>query len=1652
MKKVMKLLAALMMLSPTVLTTGVTVLAESSTIQVSASSEKVVNLNDQIAEIKLETLTVADQSKVDQLIQSYNKLSDEEKAQVKNSSVLQQGAKKIQALLTENATTQASSEKGAEEKTITLSVERFTLGEGYIVEPVQLQVNTEINYATLLDEAFKSAGMTYQHTGTLDKQFYLSGIDHGDNGQPAIPAAVKKIASENNLSLKNNSDDNLAEFDYSQTAGWMYSVNNVFPGVGMSDKIPADGDVFRIQYTVAGLGADLGNSTGGSALEVADKTALTKKIAEINQDKNAWQAQGSNYQAAYQNAMEELANLTASQSEIDQALNAVNNPSAVSDAVTKVSEQISKLPNKEQLELTDKESVLAAKSAFEALSVAEQQKVSAELQNKLQEVVSLIEELTQVASFEEQLASLPDPDKLGFISMGKVPPLRQAYDALSPEAKKKVSPESLAKLEALEARVIQLNKNQANNFTSSIETLRKIAKVINSSNLKMVQLYAENGRFQYEQLTADQRKYINQEDLDYLVEVEAKIKELIGQPDPLLPVKKVEDQIKSLPAVDQLKLSDEKAVYDTINAFYALTDEQQEQVSEEFISKLFDAEERIYELKTQAAVKAVIDQINALPKYDQLTEKNVAEIKAALAAFDALDQDQKGFVTNKAILDKAKEKMNEFSLDKIYEAAWNSGAERIISQNEGQALTEWDALALVHSGYSISEAQQQRSYDELVRKIFDKKDQYGKETPWTDAERQAIGILSLGGDLTDIKGYNIVADLSDSHINGTINNQIYGLIVLSAKKASEKNQQKQIDQLIDQLLTQQLSDGGWALFGSAGDIDITGMTLTALAPYRNQEKVKKAIDKAVAFFKKVENQDGNFFIQTFYAKEPNSNSQAQAILGLSSVGEDLTSETYKMKKGNPIDALIKFQLANGGFKWLINDGNENGMATQQAVQALTQIMMQKNNQGWLYDFEKNPGKPLIDSAVVAVEKQIKDLPAIDKLALEDQAVVAKSQQAFEKLTKKQQAKVAEPLQTKLKEATAKISELAKADLAIKAVEKQIAALPAPNQLTLKDQALVSAAEQSFNQLSATLQKQVDKDLQTKLKQAVKKIQELSSPKPNPAVEPLIKETQNYLLGVLNPEKTVIDYGSEWSILGLARNGYDGYAGKQPLYQSYYGNLTKAVEATKGNLDSRKYTEYSRVILAITAIGKDAQRVEAGNQTYNLFAPLSDFKQTTFQGINGVDFALLAVDSNSNYQFPKNQPAGNQTTRERLIEFILAKELKNGGWNLFGAQPDVDLTAMTLQALAPYYETQPKVKAAVDRGLILLSNVQNKDGGFSSAASGSNGATSESSAQVLTALSALGIDGAKDSRFIKDRSLFQAFAEYHVAGSGFMHILPGGDSNGGATPGMVDGMATEQGMYALVAYKRFLKNENRLYDMNDVSSESDTLISNQVTNQIRALGTITLSKKNQVAAARAAYEGLTKKQKALIAANDLKCLEAAEATIQKLMSEKKPTTDTNNEQQSAKKTEGKKPAAEQSQKMTNQVSNKMLPAISPINGGSISGLTGNTTSQEGDTLSEGSPYISAISPITKAQPSHSNLNDGKVPTTKKLDKASENKKAWDFAGEAYSPKGEATKTPQVSLAKESNNKHKVAIISEVVASILAITGGIFWYFKKFRVRG
>lgn len=291
-----------------------------------------------------------------------------------------------------------------------------------------------------------------------------------------------------------------------------------------------------------------------------------------------------------------------------------------------------------------------------------------------------------------------------------------------------------------------------------------------------------------------------------------------------------------------------------------------------------------------------------------------------------------------------------------------------------------------------------------------------------------------------------------------------------------------------------------------------------------------------------------------------------------------------------------------------------------------------------------------------------------------------------------------------------------------------------------------------------------------------------------------KDTGDYLENLAKQTTpTVNSIGGEWLVLGLVRSGREVPAG-------YYENVLDYV-AHKINdreqLHRSKSSDNSRVILALTAIGKDVTNV-AG---HNLLKGLTDMKYLKKQGINGPIWALIAFDSH-NYEIPTAFEGGEQVTREGLIDCILAAQLSDGGWDLSGEKSDPDLTAMAIQALAPYYEKNEKVKTAVDTALETLSKMQMADGGFGSWET----VNSESSAQVIVALTSLGIDPNKDARFIKNgRSVVNALCDYFVEGGGFKHVA---DME-------VDGMASEQGYYALTACDRLQKGQTSLYDMTDV---------------------------------------------------------------------------------------------------------------------------------------------------------------------------------------------------------------------------------------------
>lgn len=302
---------------------------------------------------------------------------------------------------------------------------------------------------------------------------------------------------------------------------------------------------------------------------------------------------------------------------------------------------------------------------------------------------------------------------------------------------------------------------------------------------------------------------------------------------------------------------------------------------------------------------------------------------------------------------------------------------------------------------------------------------------------------------------------------------------------------------------------------------------------------------------------------------------------------------------------------------------------------------------------------------------------------------------------------------------------------------------------------------------------------------------------NNEVNTYVVNTGNYLYETV-PNPQVGSVGGEWLILGLARSEVDI---RTEYFDKYYQTVEKYVKEKNGVLHAKKYTEYSRVIIALTAIGKNPADV-AG---YNLLTPLGDYEKTVYQGINGAIWALIALDS-GNYDMPQNSGAKVQATREMYVNHILANQTSDGGWALSGDTADPDITAMALQALAKYQDNTD-VKSSTEKALTCMSKKQNTDGGFSSY----NTKNSESCAQMIVALCELGIS-VDDSRFVKNgKTLLDNMLSYYVSGKGFDHTADSGTNQ----------MSTEQCFYALVALKRVTEGKNSLYRMGDVKIADGT---------------------------------------------------------------------------------------------------------------------------------------------------------------------------------------------------------------------------------------
>ncbi|PFB71110.1 DUF4430 domain-containing protein [Bacillus cereus] len=287
--------------------------------------------------------------------------------------------------------------------------------------------------------------------------------------------------------------------------------------------------------------------------------------------------------------------------------------------------------------------------------------------------------------------------------------------------------------------------------------------------------------------------------------------------------------------------------------------------------------------------------------------------------------------------------------------------------------SDWVALGLSRSGKNVPIEAKLNYVNAVTEKVEKRMNRFSA----TDLARTIIMMNAMNADPKMVGEHNLVQKLYESDKVNSVTGYTFALLAFDTKKYEVPvNSKWNRVALVEALINAQHTDGGWTYDSasskdSASSVDVTGMVLSALAPYQDRADVKPAVQKAVAYLYNEQLENGGFSADG----QENSNSAAQAIIGLSLVKDVDQNRLHKA-----VQNLLSYQLPNGEFKWLPGDQNGSGMATEQALLALLQFKdLGKSIYDWSTESvtEINP-KPNVDSENVVVEKEVTEQPQEQK--------------------------------------------------------------------------------------------------------------------------------------------------------------------------------------------------------------------------------------------------------------------------------------------------------------------------------------------------------------------------------------------------------------------------------------------------------------------------------------------------------------------------------------------------------------------------------------------------------------------------------------------------------------------------------------------------
>ena len=1283
--------------------------------------------------------------------------------------------------------TQAAEDSGG---TVVIDVEKFTLGQGWLIEPVQFEYTEGENVAQVLDRFLKENGYTYNNTGSLTAAFYLAGINNADTGDVSVPAYITEmsggtVTTESVRDYGGAGDGSLNEMDYNSMSGWYYFVNNVAPNVGMDSWIPKDGDVIRIQFTLWGYGADLTGTLYGEdepRVVLSDKDNALTALAEVNSAANKEELLAdSAIKQAYDNLKEMVTDAAVPQADLDAACDALyeavhGTPIVHPDSIT--------------LDTTDK--TLYTDSGSFTLTATVQ---------------------PENATDKSVAWSSGNPSVAFVDNSGTVTPRSAGTAVVTATTENGLTAECTVTVLSRPITAINLNAEALQLAVDSTAQLNATLLPSNTTDSKDISWTSDNPS-----------------------------------------VATVEDgQVTGI--------ASGSAVI-TATAANGLTATCQVTVAED----------------NTALAQAVADAIASLPDSGSLTLADKAAVMSAKASYDALPEAAKALMDAAAVskLDNAVAVMTALAADQSTVQQFEEALAMLLEVDKigaGDNNAVKTLVNLCNTYDALTDAQQQALSDTAKTKVDAIMDKQDVLKAAVEAVNRQVDRLKP----TDGLGFNdaeTVAEALDAYNGlcaflrdeedvkpGWINADAYSTLV-------EANQQIKFlyTTAINGLDTTDLDLGAATTADFIEAVMQYEATPEASRPVLSESTTQR-MEAGKTAIAALAHTDGDLSATNLPWHVQLIVTEANATSGLE---EDVTQA---FGDGSQIRALYNVVLVDLSTGNAYESSDNIGMTLIYAVEDGDDTAQYKL-------FRANPSALGILSALSGDTgfAEIEGFTYNGSLFNFDTTLPAVVGVAY---------------------ASVPITGIAITSSGTSVAQGstiQLSASPIPDNATLGDAGLevtwsssdTNVATVDSNGLvtgkradgSATITAQLADDPSitgsvTITVEASAAVQDLRDSL-NPSLNTMLQQTSNYVVSLQLATEAAsagnIGYSSVWEVIGAARareiaasagidtSQYDTFL--NTWYNNVGGNYRDAGGMIDTNLDGNedndarnKKTEYSRLILGMTAIGKDARNIEG----YNIFDHLRDMDAITRQGINGPTWVLIAYKCSDAYA--DELPATDEEARQRypdienpvseegLVEYLLNHQIGDGGWVLnegIGSSSETDITAMTMQALWPYYSkpasersaTENKyanqVAAAITRGMNRLTQLQTDNGAFTTINGSALVETSESTVQVIVAATMLGLDPADASNgLIKGNNQWalSAMTQYYSDGSrvddgdrlygfegvpgGFAHTIGNAaDDGSGAAPGTRNGIATQQGFYSLVAYKRLVEGKNGLYDMSE----------------------------------------------------------------------------------------------------------------------------------------------------------------------------------------------------------------------------------------------